>query len=262
MPAAVHAAWTEGQDDWACITFGVRVNASTGPDIANLTSCHRPSRLPSAQKPNNITLCYCEAPYINPLVPGANGFYSMAQNMLYHLRHGVNQVIVYLNLKNRDLAFRMLAPFVSRGVCSVVLVDTQYNYHERNQNDCLNRLKGRTKLYRDIDFDEFLFASRWYGDPRWHVGASLADELQPLIDSDSYMALPLRSYHWVKPLDTLHHLLTDTQYHLNFQEQKKVLSKPDYVAHDWIHQIHRCYKNSTHFSERCSPFPAYTHRRT
>ncbi|CAK0796728.1 unnamed protein product [Prorocentrum cordatum] len=153
MPEAEHAAWTEGQDDWACLRFGLRVNSSTGPDVANLTSCHRPSRLPSPQRPNNITLCYCAPPYLNPKKPEANGFYGMAQHILYHLRHGVNQVIVYLSPPNRDLALRLLAPFVSRGLCSVVFSDHERHliHQERNQNDCVNRLKGRTMLYRDID---------------------------------------------------------------------------------------------------------------
>ncbi|CAK0828903.1 unnamed protein product [Prorocentrum cordatum] len=258
MPEAEHAAWTEGQDDWACLRFGLRVNSSTGPEVANLTSCHRPSRLPSPQRPNNITLCYCVPPYFNPKNPGANGFYGMAQNILYHLRRGVNQVIVYLSPPNRDLALRLLAPFVSRGLCSVVFSDHEHHrtHHERNQNDCVNRLKGRTMLYRDIDFDEFLYVPQWSKDPGWHIaGASLAVELQRLVDSELHDTFQLQSEWWVKPPNTLHHLLTETKYHQESTGQVlKVISKPSRVAHDWVHRVSHCYQNSTHFRASCKPY--------
>jgi len=258
MPEAEHAAWTEGQDDWACLRFGLRVNSSTGPDVANLTSCHRPSRLPSPQRPNNITLCYCAPPYLNPKKPEANGFYGMAQHILYHLRHGVNQVIVYLSPPNRDLALRLLAPFVSRGLCSVVFSDHERHliHQERNQNDCVNRLKGRTMLYRDIDFDEFLYVPQWSKDPGWHIaGASLAVELQRLVDSELHDTFQLQSEWWVKPPNTLHHLLTETKYHQKSTGQAlKVISKPSRVAHDWVHRVSHCYQNSTHFRASCKPY--------
>merc|ERR1711988_962240 len=131
--------------------------------------------------------------------------------MMYHLRHGADQFIVYLSPANRDFALRLLAPFIDRKLVTIVLINSHawpqsgfnaddgnggfearesnssgardYRLHQFEpegdwidleptlHNDCLHRFKGHTRLMVTLGYDEFWFAGRWHDEPRWSESA-------------------------------------------------------------------------------------------
>lgn len=250
VPMVDMDTWMDKTQQNSCISFEV-LNASLDI-VAQFKACHNPSLLPPIEKPHNLTLCYTQPPRFVPKFRNHSGYLLMAQNIMYHIRHGVDQVVVYINVDHREHAITLLQPFMDRGLAAVIFVDSPNVYQIRNQNDCMNRFKGRTRLYRSMDFDEFMYVPARRSmraqqmDPDWAESqASLFDALQPSLRSDACW-IYLSGYHWAAPPDMSHQLLLDAVYRRNVTQMadyahEKAIVKPECCAVDWIHFPKVCF---------------------
>eukprot|EP00397_Hematodinium_sp_SG-2012_P018542 GEMP01019000.1.p1 GENE.GEMP01019000.1~~GEMP01019000.1.p1 ORF type:complete len:591 (+),score=96.40 GEMP01019000.1:125-1897(+) len=248
--------------------------------VQTFESCHNPSVLPSLSNPRNLVFCPNKPSFHKKGNEAFSGFISMLPNIIYHLRHGVDQFTIFIPPIYRDETLRMLEPFgesvtivlIGPDVPRKKIADGDYKFHAGNMaasgkyrigghevdainwlsNDCLNRFRGRARLMKmSHDWDEFHYAPSWRDlGPRWSTDlaqTSLSAHLQPFVEdaaSSSDVAYHKAMwYKWMKPLDKLHSLPTDTR----LREKKypiafgKSFIVPDKVEVQWVHLPSNCF---------------------
>lgn len=251
-----------------CLHFEV-----LGPDRETVEwtyeTCHTPSLLPSVLKPHNFTMCYTSWPTVDPGQLVNSGFIKLPQNIMYHLRHGVDHVVVYVGGEHSEYTMELLGAFAKRGLVTFVWVNTssklfnanndaeghqgyRYTTDRMNENDCINRYKGLTHVWRNMDADEFMYVPEWSDDPQWAESrASLYDAMDFRDSGDDFVHTWWRG--WANPLDVMHDLITDAnvrsveKWPLSFG---KALVRPTNIAVTWTHEPTVCFVEChSHMSE-------------
>jgi len=263
VPSAEAAAWANrSAQSTTCITFDV-VDANR-TSVASMTDCHRPSLLPMASKPYDITFCYATP-------PSGVAVNQLPQSLVYHLGFGASQMVVYLHRSGRNHITKLLSPFVSRGLVTIVLIDDaqhisnahayestpivgassdayeldfetpfeNISQHMAQQvliNDCLNRFKGLSEFVVSLDFDEYLVP--YSGIPsRMHGIAQAAFGNCPEADFEYFLWTM-----WKHPAGE-RQLLIEGQLrenHTHFSQLRKPIMRPERVVNGWVHYPLHC----------------------
>ena len=119
LSQAVYASWTERHLNHSCLSFNIL--DGTKKKLSTLTSCHNPSELPQPGG-YGLTMCYSVPPVTQQGNERESGLAVFLQSMVYHLRHGADQVVIYVVREGRDKVLHLLRPFIARKVVTVVLV--------------------------------------------------------------------------------------------------------------------------------------------
>mmetsp|Transcript_21672 Transcript_21672/g.47345 ORF Transcript_21672/g.47345 Transcript_21672/m.47345 type:complete len:561 (-) Transcript_21672:93-1775(-) len=202
----------------SCLTFRM-LNASQMV-VSTLRSCHNPSAFAPEERPYNLTLCHTVLPLTIKGKEQYSGRLKLLPNIMYHIRHGADQTVLYVGYNEYKFFAQLLMPFIERKLVTLVLVrydvrasgshvyvlsfanENKQSYTGYVQfwldNDCLNRFKGRTKYLGLHDYDEYLRPVAWSNDPTWASrGLSLVDAIDATFSPHcKWLSEPEGSWGW------------------------------------------------------------------
>lgn len=271
LPFVEEVAWIypPEQIQEACLTFGILDGYKQL--MQNFTACHNPSTFPPAGSQYNLTICYPIPPMHDSKKQEYSGYLGLPQNIMYHIRHGVDQLVVYLGVEHRKHAMALLRPFILRRKVTVIFLDATgsphhalSNEYSKNDyrvydlggvsvlvenwlhNDCLTRFRGRTRLLVSMGVDEFLYVPAWRTSPGWAASsATVFDALLPLLTRGCSSDFnTLGSFTWNKPENPYDDMLLQSIEH--YQNPRigwtmKSLFNPDCVSVIWTHLPSDCF---------------------
>jgi hypothetical protein len=256
---------SKSPDVQTCVVASLKT--SSGVQIGSAQGCHHPGVLPARNEPYETAICTGSR-----LVSVENNTLNSAHVVLaeflqYHIRHGIDQIVVYLMQgPNYDHEMRLLRPFAESGHVTIVAMSPQisdipgavYDLHvvgsEKNSsvgcqhtimNDCVNRMKYRARWVGLLDVDEFIFAEDWYtGKSPPHNPSAVNPYFKSAKEDWDAVTVPQKRFR--KNPGVLH----GPYLRVNERELEwpgvfgKSFVRPEQVRVHWVHAPSRCLRGS------------------
>mmetsp|Transcript_84177 Transcript_84177/g.234714 ORF Transcript_84177/g.234714 Transcript_84177/m.234714 type:complete len:502 (-) Transcript_84177:95-1600(-) len=165
-PVIVWTCHVPPDDDAPGVCHAARLQPQGGdPSTESVEACDDDRTTTEADGSHDLAACV-PIPYEDPENMAQSGFVQLPQWLEYNTMHGVGHFLAYLladNPEHRNRTLTIMQPFLEAGLASVVEVEgfgdpaDWVHYHSILANDCMYRMKGRTRwLMATVDLDEYL----------------------------------------------------------------------------------------------------------
>mmetsp|Transcript_123494 Transcript_123494/g.349048 ORF Transcript_123494/g.349048 Transcript_123494/m.349048 type:complete len:569 (+) Transcript_123494:39-1745(+) len=215
--------------------------------VLQAEACDNTTSLPTVKAPTELAICYGVPPFHNQANLAMSGYLNVAQNILYHMHHGVDTFVFYLVPEFSVWMESTLRYFVERGVLSLVVFplsksrrgQDMYKLQTWAENDCLARLKYRAKIMKQQDYDEFLYAESWRSTGK---RSPVLQSVQRIM-TKNFDAYTVNCFLWEMPQDFLRDFLITTNNHTDTITPYfgKTFVRPERIAVGWVHAPTYCF---------------------